>query len=68
MKKINSEVKVYYEDILRETSYAFYLQLDNSDIFNPIRHWMSKSQIIDHDEDKNYVVIPKWLAVRKRLV
>ena len=50
---------------VKETDLA--IQYDMSDDpFNPDRHWIPKSQIIEDDGES--ITIPEWLAAEKGLV
>ena len=55
------EITFDYDEQLAETDKAFLFEVDGENV------WIPKSEIIDHNEEKEQVTIPMWLAREKGL-
>ncbi|NIQ91044.1 MAG: hypothetical protein GWM98_04845 [Nitrospinaceae bacterium] len=63
----DEEVEIYFDSIKHETDAAFLICFE-SDPFDPVQHWIPKSQVIDMDENKKRIIIPEWIAYQKDLI
>lgn len=48
-------------EFMHETAQAVKLKFDGNEV------WIPKSQLDDHDDDYETIVIPEWLAVEKEI-
>lgn len=55
-------VEVDYDNIVASTTLAYLLEIDDRNV------WVSKSLILDHDEQKQTIEVPEWFAYQEELI